>query len=55
MKLLTTKQVAELLQLNPQKIYQLVSEHKIPFVRIGSSVRFNSESLEQWIHENEIS
>lgn len=54
MKLLTTKQLAELLQVNPRKIYQLVAEHKIPFVKIGSSVRFNSDSITEWIEAQEI-
>lgn len=53
-KLLTTKQVAELLQLNPRKVYQLVSNKEIPFVKIGSCVRFEEESIEKWISEKQI-
>jgi excisionase family DNA binding protein len=34
---MTVEEVAGLLNVSPRHIYQLVQEHKIPHVRIGSS------------------
>ena len=38
-RLLTVKQVADILAISPSKVYQLLSEGQIPAMRIGISVR----------------
>ena len=44
---LTERQLAEALQVSPRTIRRRVSERRIPFHKIGRSVRFNlSEVLE---------
>lgn len=42
-------EAAKLTSLSKQMIYQLAAEGRIPCVRIGRSIRFPAEALEQWV------
>jgi len=42
--LMTTKQVAELLQIHPQSVYK---NREIPRIKIGSLIRFRASQIEQ--------
>lgn len=53
-RLLSVSDVAELLGVTRQTIYQLRAAHKIPFVKIGSSVRFEEEQIKAWIKANTV-
>ena len=46
---LTAKDVAFALNVSPRHIYKLVSENKIPHVRIGSAVRFDATDIANWV------
>ncbi len=49
-KLLTVKEVSEILDLKPARIYELTREKKIPFVQIGERQYLYSETaLICWI------
>lgn len=49
-KLLTVKDVAEILDLKPARIYELTREKKIPFVQIGErQYRYSEPALLNWI------
>lgn len=48
-QLLKVEDVANLLQVDKQTIYQLKARHQIPFIKIGGSVRFDEEQIEEWI------
>ncbi len=49
-KLLTVKEVSELLDLKPARIYELTREKKIPFVQIGErQYRYSEPALTTWI------
>jgi len=50
-RLLTAKDVAELLQCSLQHIYNLVWRGEIPFVKIGGLLRFRREQLTEWLNE----
>jgi excisionase family DNA binding protein len=53
-KLLTVKEVAEILQLSKYAIYQMVANDSIPHIKIGAtnrSVRFDKEKIEKWINK----
>lgn len=52
MELMKAKEVAEMLKLTTQQIYQLKAEHKIPFIEIGGAVRFDKEDIINWLNEN---
>jgi excisionase family DNA binding protein len=51
---LTVKDVAELLSFSEKKIYGLVEEKKIPFIRIDGSIRFRYEDLDKWLEEKRV-
>ncbi len=49
-KLLTVKEVGEILDLKPARIYELTREKKIPFVQIGErQYRYSETALLNWI------
>ena len=49
-KLLTVKEVGELLDLKPARIYELTRERNIPFVQIGErQYRYSEQALLNWI------
>ncbi len=47
--LLTVKEASLLLKVNPFWLYQLVRERRIPALRIGRTIRFQPERLEDWL------
>ena len=51
-RLLDVREVAELLGLVPGSIYQLISQSRIPFVRLSARcVRFRRCDIDRWIAE----
>lgn len=50
MRLLDAKEVAEILQVNVQRVYELTRQGILPSVRIGpKQIRFDETRLMQWI------
>lgn len=50
MKLLTAREVSQVLQVTPARVYELARERAIPTVRIGErQVRFDEAALREWI------
>lgn len=51
-KLLTVKEVSEILDLKPARIYELTRQKKIPFVQIGErQYRYSEMALANWIEQ----
>ncbi len=49
-KLLTVKEVSEILDLKPARVYELTRLKKIPFVQIGErQYRYSETALTNWI------
>jgi excisionase family DNA binding protein len=48
---LKVPEVAEILRIARNTVYQLVGEGEIPSVRIGRSVRVSRKELERWLEE----
>ncbi len=48
-KLLKVKEVAKYLSMTEQAVYQLVHRNRIPVVRIGKSLRFDIDEINNWI------
>jgi excisionase family DNA binding protein len=48
-KLLKADDVAALLSVRKDYVYKLVREESIPHVRLGRSVRFRAEAVEDWL------
>ena len=51
-RLMTAKQVSELIEVKPSTVYQWVHLGLIPYVKIGKSVRFKKDELFRWIDKN---
>ena len=49
--LLTVEEVAEYLKVSAGSIYNRVSKGEIPFVKIGTSVRFRRSEIDRWVEE----
>jgi excisionase family DNA binding protein len=48
LKLLTVEDVADLFQVRPRKVYDLVRDEGLPFVRMGRLYRFVRRELVRW-------
>lgn len=51
-RLITAKQVSELIEVKPSTIYQWVHLGLIPYVKLGKCVRFKKAELFRWIDKN---
>ncbi len=51
-RLMTAKQVSELIEVKPSTIYQWVHLGLIPHVKLGKCVRFKKAELFRWIDKN---
>jgi excisionase family DNA binding protein len=50
-EILTTKEVAEYLNIHPLTVHRYAREGKIPAFKIGTDWRFHKKYLEQWIKQ----
>ena len=51
-RLMTAKQVSELIEVKPSTVYQWVHLGLIPYVKLGKCVRFKKADLFRWIDKN---
>jgi excisionase family DNA binding protein len=47
----TIPEVAEYLKMSKSKVYDLVKQEKIPFIRIGRNVRIRQSDFLKWLDE----
>ena len=50
--LLKAKDLAEILNLSENTVYQLTYREAIPYVKFGKTVRFRESEILQWIEKN---
>lgn len=48
---LTVSNLAEFFSVSNRTVYTWMEANGLPFVKIGGSVRFNQEDIEEWIKE----
>jgi excisionase family DNA binding protein len=48
-RLMTIQEVTELTGLSVSTLYKMVSQHRVPFVKLGGALRFHPVELEEWI------
>ena len=58
-KLLTPKEIAELLRVTPSAVYKWVAQGDIPYIKIQQRkrkalIRFRPSALQKWLHKKEI-
>lgn len=51
-RLLTAAEVAELLRVSKNTVYRLARSNRLPWVRIGESVRFRPDDVEGFVERN---
>ncbi|MGH7238486.1 MAG: helix-turn-helix domain-containing protein [Candidatus Saccharimonadales bacterium] len=52
MTLLTPKQVADKLKVGKSKVYQLAKEGRLACFKIGGSVRFSEEDIDEYLNKH---
>jgi len=50
-RLLTAKEVEELMKIEVKTLYSYVRRGLIPYIRIESSIRFSEEQIFEWLEE----
>lgn len=53
MRLLSVKQVAEIINIKPSTIYAWAELGKIPHVKLNGTLRFRLEDIQSWIEGNQ--
>ena len=53
-KLLTVKDVSGYTGLAPDTIYTMVSQRRIPYVKVGRLVKFDEAMLQAWIKQHTV-
>lgn len=46
---LKPEQAAQLLQISRSRIYELIREDRVPYIRVGGSIRIPRRALEAWL------
>ena len=49
MKILTVKQVAEMLQMNPSTVYAWAEQRLIPSFKMNGLLRFDQDEIIEWV------
>jgi excisionase family DNA binding protein len=52
--LLDTDEVAKVLRVTPRHVRRLVAERRIPFVKVGRFVRFETGELDVWLDQQRV-
>lgn len=53
-RLLTVQEVSQYTGLSVHSLYKMVSQRRIPFVKLGGALRFNPDQLDEWIAKNTV-
>ena len=53
-RLITVKEAAEYIGLSPDTIYTMVSQRRIPFVKVGRLTKFDLGLLDTWIKQHTV-
>lgn len=48
------KDLAEYLGVSVNTVYAWTSQHRVPYVKVGKIVRFDTKKVEEWIKNNSI-
>jgi excisionase family DNA binding protein len=53
-RLLTIDETAEYLGLAPTTLYKMVSQRRLPFVKVGRLLRFDSRLIDEWLQAHTV-
>jgi excisionase family DNA binding protein len=51
-RLLTTKELADILAISPKTLYNYVTRGMIPYFKIESNVRFRAREVAEWLRQH---
>ena len=51
-RLLTAKELADILTISPKTLYNYVSRGMIPYFKIESNVRFRAREVAEWLRQH---
>ncbi len=51
-RLISVQEVSKMLDISVNTAYSMVSQRRIPFVKIGRLTKFDIERIEEWIEEH---
>ena len=52
-KLLTPQQLSDLLQIKQSTVYKWVHYRYVPYVKLGTAIRFRTAKIEEWVKKRE--
>lgn len=52
MEILSARELSRYIKINEKKVYKLVQEARLPYVKIGGKIAFVKELIDRWILEN---
>lgn len=53
-KLIPIQQAAQYTGLSPHTLYTMVSQRRIPYVKVGRLVKFDLDLLDKWIKQHTV-
>ncbi len=53
-KLMTVEEVADYLRVTEKTVYRLLRQGKIPATKVGNQWRFDTDSIDRWLHQNSV-
>ncbi len=53
-RLMNISEVASLTGMAPPTIYKMVSQRRIPYVKVGRLVKFDVELLDKWLRQHTV-
>jgi excisionase family DNA binding protein len=53
-KYLTVKEVSAYMGIAPDTIYAMVSQRRIPYVKVGRLVKFDQAALDTWLKQHTV-
>lgn len=53
-RLLSIDETSEYLGLAPTTLYKMVGQRRIPFVKVGRLLRFDSRLIDDWLEEHTV-
>ncbi len=54
MKLIKIGELSEMVGLAQSTLYKYACERKIPYFKIGNSIRFSIEDIEEWLRDKKV-
>jgi len=53
-EILTLEEAADYLRISPHTLRDKIRTRKLPFYKVGGSIRFRRSKLDKWVDRNEI-